>query len=73
MSETLKARVLVGTRKVGQSATACLLLMTQGNLASITLAQYRALVAERRATADAASHVLLDALEAWGERIAATL
>jgi hypothetical protein len=38
--EKLKARLLVGTRKVGQSATACMLLMTQGNLASITLGHW---------------------------------
>ncbi|HET9483358.1 MAG TPA: exodeoxyribonuclease I [Xanthomonadales bacterium] len=40
-------------------------LTREAGLASVTLAQYHALIAERRTTATAREHTLLDALESW--------
>lgn len=48
-------------------------LTREDGLASITLAQYRDVVATRRAGASATEQALLDALEAWGNDVAASL
>ncbi|HVF33782.1 MAG TPA: exodeoxyribonuclease I [Candidatus Saccharimonadia bacterium] len=48
-------------------------LTREDGLAGITLAQYRDVIATRRATATATEQALLDALEAWGNDMAASL
>ncbi len=48
-------------------------LTREDGLAALTLPQYHARIAELRADATPSQHALLDALDAWGREIAATL